>query len=91
MKQPPAPPTDEDIRYQLERERLEASRPKPKSFRAFNMVVMLLLFVAVIVAAILNRHRLGALWQQVTGKAPPLWVQPEAPEREGPEIEGRDF
>jgi hypothetical protein len=42
-------------------------------------------------AAYLNRARIGALWQQMTGKAPRVWVMPEKPEREGPEIEGRDF
>jgi hypothetical protein len=54
---------------------------------------MLLLFVLAVlcVAVYLSRARIGAFWQQVTGKAPPLWVMPEKPEHEGPEIEGRDF
>jgi hypothetical protein len=83
--------SDEEIRYQFERERLEMSRPRQRDFRAFNAVVVFVLFIVLCVAVVLNRRRLGALWQQITGKAPPLWVQPEPPERDGPMIEGRDF
>ena len=64
---------------------------KPKTHPATNTLVLILVFAALCVAVYLNRARIGALWQQVTGKAPPLWVMPEKPEREGPEIEGRDF
>ena len=64
---------------------------KPKTHPATNTLVLILVFAALCVAVYLSRARLGALWQQVTGKAPPLQVMPEKPEREGPEIEGRDF
>jgi hypothetical protein len=51
---------------------------------------MFVLVLAVLfAAAYLGRARIGALWRQVTGKAPPVWVMPEKPEREGPEVEGR--
>jgi hypothetical protein len=90
MKEKKARSAEDNIK-ELERRWLRTSRPKQKAFSALNTIALVLLLAALCVAIVLNRRRLGALWQQVTGKAPPLWVQPEPPEREGPEIEGRDF
>ena len=67
------------------------AQPKPKTSAAFNTVLLVVVLAALCVAAYLSRARIGALWQHVTGKAPPVWVMPEKPEHEGPEIEGRDF
>jgi hypothetical protein len=39
---------------------------------------------ALFYAAHLYRARIGVLWQQVTGKAPPAWLAPTKPERESP-------
>jgi hypothetical protein len=64
---------------------------KPKTSPAISTLLLVLIFAALCAAVYLNRVRLGALWRQVTGKAPPSQVMPEKPEREGPEIEGRDF
>ena len=70
---------------------MAAAQSKPKTSSATSTLILLVVLVVLCVAAYLNRARIGALWQQVTGKAPPLWVMPEKPEHEGPEIEGRDF
>lgn len=68
-----------------------AAESKPKTSPAVNTLILVIVLAALCVAAYLSRARIGALWQQITGKAPPLQVMPEKPEREGPEIEGRDF
>jgi len=75
----------------LERQDPAMTPPKPKPHPATNTFLLILIFAALCAAVYLSRARLGALWRQVTGKAPPLQVMPEKPEREGPEIEGRDF
>jgi hypothetical protein len=67
------------------------AQPKPRTSPAVNTLLLVLVLAALCVAAYLSRARIGAFWQQVTGKAPPVWVMPEKPEHEGPEIEGRDF
>jgi hypothetical protein len=67
------------------------AQPKPRTSRAVNTILLVVVLAALCVAAYLGRARIGAFWEQVTGKAPPLWVMPEKPEHEGPEIEGRDF
>jgi len=85
------PETREEFYSELERRWQATARPKPKTFASINTIILVVVLAALCVAAYLNRRRIGALWQQVTGKAPPLWVQPDKPEREGPEIEGRDF
>ena len=77
--------SDDERRWVME------AQPKPRTSRAVNTILMVLVLVALCVAAYLSRARIGAFWEQVTGKAPPVWVMPEKPEREGPEIEGRDF
>ena len=81
----------EEVRSDVDREWQVMARSKPKTHPAINTLLLVLIFTALCVAVYLNRRRVGALWRQVTGKAPPLWVMPEKPEREGPEIEGRDF
>ena len=85
------PETREEFYSELERRWQVTARPKPKTFAPISTIILVVVLAALCVAAYLNRARIGALWQQVTGRAPPLWVMPEKPEREGPEIEGRDF
>ncbi len=85
------PKTQEEVYSEVERRWQITVQPKPKMSTAVNTTIMVVVLAALLVAAYLNRKRIGALWQQVTGKAPPIWVMPEKPEHEGPEIEGRDF
>jgi fatty acid desaturase len=84
-------PRTEEADSDIERRWVVMAQPKPKTSPAINTLILILIFAALCAAVYLNRARLGALWQQVTGRAPPLQVMPEKPEREGPEIEGRDF
>lgn len=81
----------EEIESDVGRRWVVEAEPKPKTSRAVNTIFLVVVLAALCVAVYLNRARIGALWQQITGRAPPLWVMPEKPEREGPEIEGRDF
>ena len=81
----------EDVDSDVERRWVVAAQPKPKTSPAINTLILVVILVALCLAAYLNRARIGAFWEHVTGKAPPVWVMPEKPEREGPEIEGRDF
>ncbi len=83
--------TREEIDSDVGRRWVVAAEPKPKTSRAVNTIFLIVVLAALCVAVYLNRARIGALWQQITGKAPPVWVMPEKPEHEGPEIEGRDF
>ena len=83
--------TQEEFHSEIERRWLETARPESKASASINTIILVVVLAALLVAAYLNRARIGTLWQQVTGKAPPLWLMPEKPEREGPEIEGRDF
>ncbi len=85
------PGTMQGVRSDAEREWQVMAQSKPKTHPAVNTLLLVLIFAVLCVAVYLNRRRVGELWRQVTGKAPPLWVMPEKPEREGPEIEGRDF
>jgi len=84
------PVTREEFHSEVERRWLKTALP-PKMATAVSTLIMVVALVALCVAVYLNRARIGAFWQQVTGKAPPLQVMPEKPEHEGPEIEGRDF
>lgn len=85
------PRTNKEVYSDVERRWVVAAQPKPKTSPAVNTLILVIVLAALCVAAYLGRARIGAFWQQVTGKAPPLWVMPEKPEHEGPEIEGRDF
>ena len=85
------PRTDKEVYSDVERQWVAAARSKPKTSPATSTLILVIVLAALCVAAYLSRARIGALWQQITGKAPPLQVMPEKPEREGPEIEGRDF
>lgn len=85
------PETREEFYSEIERRWQATAQPKPKTSPAVNTLILVIFLAALCVAAYLNRARIGALWQYVTGKAPPLWVMPEKPEHEGPDIEGRDF
>jgi|WetSurMetagenome_2_1015567.scaffolds.fasta_scaffold62265_4 hypothetical protein len=81
----------EEVESDVGRRWVVAAEPKPKTSRAVNTILLVVVLAALCVAAYLNRARIGALWKQITGKAPPVWVMPEKPEHEGPDIEGRDF
>ena len=83
--------TQEEFNSEVERQWLETARPPSRTSGAINTIIFVVVLVVLLVVAHRNRARIGALWQQVTGKAPPLWVMPEKPKHEGPEIEGRDF
>jgi hypothetical protein len=85
------PRTNKEVYGDVERQWVAAARSKPRTSPATSTFILVIVLAALCVAAYLNRARIGAFWQQVTGKAPPLQVTPEKPEREGPEIEGRDF
>jgi hypothetical protein len=67
------------------------AEPKPKTSPVINTALLVAVLAVLCLVVYLNRARIGAFWEQVTGKAPPVWVMPEKPEHEGPEIEGRDF
>jgi hypothetical protein len=81
----------EEVDSDVERRWVVAAEPKPKTSPVINTVLLVVVLAALCVVAYLSRARIGAFWEHVTGKAPPVWVMPEKPEREGPEIEGRDF
>jgi len=85
------PRNEKEVYSDVERQWRAAAGSKPRTSSATSALILVVVFVVLCVAAYLNRARIGALWQQVTGKAPPLWIMPEKPQREGPEIEGRDF
>jgi hypothetical protein len=80
--------TQEEFHGEVERRWLETARPPSRTSAAINTIIFVIVLAALLVAAYLNRARIGTLWQQMTGKAPPTWLMPEKPEREGPEIEG---
>jgi hypothetical protein len=71
--------TQEEFHRQIERRWLETARPPSRTSGAINTIIFVIVLAALLVAAYLNRARIGALWQQVTGKAPPLWHMPEKP------------
>jgi len=81
----------EEVDSDVGRRWVVAAQPKPKTSPVINTLILVFALAALCVAAYLNRARIGAFWEHVTGKAPPVWVMPEKPEHEGPEIEGRDF
>ena len=83
--------TREEVESDVGRRWVVAAEPKPKMSPVINTVLLVVALAALCVVAYLSRARIGAFWEQVTGKGPPLRVMPEQPEREGPEIEGRDF
>ena len=85
------PKAREEVDSDVGRRWIVEAEPKPKTSPVINTVLLVVVLAALCVAAYMNRARIGAFWQHVTGKAPPVWVMPEKPEREGPEIEGRDF
>jgi hypothetical protein len=85
------PETREEFYSEIERRWVVEAQPKPKTSPVISTAILVIVLAALCVAAYLNRARIGALWQYVTGKAPPLWVMPQKPEHEGPDIEGRDF
>ena len=50
----------------------EDGRPPSRTVGAINAIVFVVVLAALLVAAYLNRARIGALWQQMTGKTSPL-------------------
>jgi len=74
------PKTRGEFYSELERRWLKTARPGSKASAAINTIIFVIVLAAVCVAAYLNRARIGALWQQMTGKAQPLQVMPEKPE-----------
>jgi len=83
--------TQEGFHSEVERRWLETARPPSRTSGAINTIIFVIVLAALLVAAYVNRARIGSLWQHVTGKAPPLWLMPEKPQHKGPDIEGRDF
>jgi hypothetical protein len=83
--------TQEEFHSEIERRWLKTARPPSRTSGVINTIIFVIVLAALFFAAYLNRARIGVLWQHVTGKAPPLWLMPEKPQHEGPEIEGRDF
>lgn len=78
----------EEFRNQAERRWLETARPPSRSSDAINTIIFVIVLAVLLYAAYLYRARIGALWQRVTGKSPPVWHIPEKP-RHG-EIRGDD-
>ena len=81
----------EEFQRELERRWLKEARPPSRTSGVINTVIFLMVLAGLLIAAYVSRVRIGVFWQHVTGKAPPLWLMPEKPQHEGPEIEGRDF
>jgi hypothetical protein len=75
------PETREEFNGELERRWLATAQPGSKASAAINTIIFVVVLAAVCVAAYLNRARIGALWQQMTGKATSPQVMPEKPER----------
>ena len=73
--------TREEFNSELERRWLATAQPGSKVSAAINTVIFAIVLAAVCVAAYLNRARIGALWQQMTGKHASPQVMPEKPER----------
>jgi len=69
------PATREEFNSELERRWLATARP-PKTNAVINTILFVVVLAALFVAAYLNRVRIGALWQQMTGKAPSRQVTP---------------
>ncbi|MCX6843539.1 MAG: hypothetical protein NTX53_14795 [candidate division WOR-3 bacterium] len=69
--------TQEEFHSEIERQWLKTARPESKVSGAINTIILVVVLAALLVTAYLNRARIGTLWQQMTGKAPPLWLMPE--------------
>ncbi|MCX6843693.1 MAG: hypothetical protein NTX53_15605 [candidate division WOR-3 bacterium] len=76
--------TQEEFHSEVERQWLETTRPPSRTSGVINTIIFVVVLAALFYAAYLNRTRIGVLWQHVTGEAPPAWLVPTKPEREGP-------
>ena len=85
------PRTREEFYSEVERQWLRTARPESKVAGAINTIIFVIVASALLVAAYLNRARIGELSRQKTGRPPPAWLAPARPEREGPETKGRGF
>jgi len=74
----------EQFYSEVERRWMETARPPSRTSGVINTIIFVVVLAALFYAAYLNRARIGVLWQHVTGKAPPAWLAPTKPEREGP-------
>jgi len=75
------PRTRGEFYSELERRWLVTAQPGSKASAAINTIIFVIVLAAVCVAAYLNRARIGALWQQMTGKHTSPQVMSEKPER----------
>jgi hypothetical protein len=77
------PRTREEFYGEIERKWLRTARPESKAAGAINTIIFVIVVGALLVAAYLNRVRIGVLWQQMTGRPPPAWLLPAKPEPGG--------
>ena len=71
--------TQEEFHSEVERQWLETARPPSRTSGVINTIIFVVVLAALFYAAYLYRARIGVLWQQKTGKAPPTWLMPEKP------------
>jgi hypothetical protein len=62
----------EEFYSEIERRWLKTARPPSRTVGAINAIVFVVVLAALLVAGYLNRARIGALWQQMTGRTSPL-------------------
>lgn len=68
--------TQEEFYGEIERRWLKTARPPSRTVGAVNTIIFVIVLAALLVAAYLNRARIGALWQQMTGRTPPAAARP---------------
>ena len=71
--------TQEAFHSEVERRWLKTVRPPSRTSGVINTIIFVIVLAALFAAAYLNRARIGTLWQQMTGKRPPVWLMPEKP------------
>jgi hypothetical protein len=71
--------TREEFNSEVERRWQETVRPPSRTSGVINTIIFVIVLAVLIVAAYRNRARIGALWQHMTGKPPPVWHLPEKP------------
>jgi hypothetical protein len=60
--------TQEEFYSQIERGWLKTAGTESKVSAAINTIIFVVVLAALLVAAYLNRARIGTLWQQMIGK-----------------------
>lgn len=68
--------TQEEFQSEVERRWLGKVRPPSRIGGVINTLIFVAVLAVLVVAAYRNRARIGALWQQMTGKTPPLQLTP---------------